>query len=72
MACRHHLGIHADAGEAAGFIVIYAGMFVAGNVSVAVTAGELPFAFLVFVAIINRRAAARLEHEIRDLRRYVE
>ena len=55
-----------------GFIIIYGGMFLAGNVSFALTAGGLTFAFLLFVVIINRRAAAKLEHEIRDLRRHVE
>lgn len=55
-----------------GFVMIYGGMFLAGNVSFAFTGGGLTFAFLLFVAIINRRAAAKLEREIRDLRRHVE
>lgn len=55
-----------------GFVMIYGGMFLAGSVSFAFTAGGLTFAFLLFVAIVNRRAAAKLEHEMRDLRRYME
>lgn len=55
-----------------GFVIIYGGMFLAGKVSFAFTAGGLTFAFLLLVVIINRRAAGKLEHEIRDLRRHLE
>jgi hypothetical protein len=50
-----------------GFALIYGGLFFAGNVSFAIIAGGLTLAFLLCVAIINRRAASQIEQEIRDL-----
>ncbi|MGO4569329.1 hypothetical protein AB4Z52_30860 [Rhizobium sp. 2YAF20] len=55
-----------------GFAMIYGGMFLAGKVSFAFTADGLTFAFLLFVAVLNRRAAAKLEGEIEDLRRHLK
>lgn len=53
-----------------GFAMIYGGMFLAGNLSFAVVAGGLTLAFLLFVAVLNWRAAAQIEREIGDLRRH--
>lgn len=55
-----------------GVAMIYGGMFLAGNLSFAVIAGGLTLVFLLFVVIINRRAAVHIEDEIRNLRRHTE
>ncbi|MFC3059748.1 hypothetical protein [Paenirhodobacter populi] len=51
-----------------GFALIYGGVFLSGGVAFATIAGGLTLAFLILVAVINRRAAACIDREIADLR----
>ncbi|MER8523158.1 hypothetical protein NKH56_28010 [Mesorhizobium sp. M1076] len=54
-----------------GFVLVYLGYWMANpeRPIFALVGGSLTFAFLVFVVILNRRAARRIETEIRSLRK---